>query len=63
MARVVSGASIGLALSGGGARAYAHVGVLQAMQEVGEPIDFIAGASMGAFSLAIGQDMIGSIRM
>ncbi len=52
MARVVSGASIGLALSGGGARAYAHVGVLQAMKEAGEPIDFIAGASMGAIVAA-----------
>ena len=48
IARVVSGTSVGLALSGGGARAYAHVGVIRAFREAGHPVDFIAGASMGA---------------
>jgi NTE family protein len=39
---------IGLALSGGGARGGAHVGVLRAIEEYGIPIDYIAGTSMGA---------------
>jgi len=38
---------IGLALSGGGARGYAHLGVLKALDEAGIPIDYIAGTSMG----------------
>jgi NTE family protein len=40
---------IGLALSGGGAKGFAHVGVLKVLEEAGLPIDFICGASMGAF--------------
>ncbi len=39
---------IGLALSGGGARGGAHVGVLKAIEVYGVPIDYIAGTSMGA---------------
>ena len=39
---------IGLVLSGGGARGSAHVGVLQALEELRVPIDFIAGTSMGS---------------
>ncbi|HXI87123.1 MAG TPA: patatin-like phospholipase family protein, partial [Parvularculaceae bacterium] len=48
LARVVAGKSIGLVLSGGGARAYAHLGAIRALRERGVPIDFIGGASMGA---------------
>jgi len=39
---------VGLALSGGGARALFQIGVLQALEEQGVAIDFIAGASMGS---------------
>ena len=48
LARVMAGRSIGLVLSGGGARAYAHIGVVTALRERGIPIDFAGGASMGA---------------
>lgn len=48
LARVISGKSIGLVLSGGGARAFSHVGVLQAIEKHNWPIDFIGGTSMGA---------------
>jgi NTE family protein len=48
LARVISGTSLGLVLSGGGARAYAHIGVIRALREAGHEIDFIGGASMGA---------------
>jgi NTE family protein len=40
---------IGLALSGGGARGFAHVGVLKVLAEHNIPIDFIAGTSIGSF--------------
>lgn len=39
---------IGLVLSGGGARGFAHVGVLQALEQARVPVDFIVGTSMGA---------------
>jgi NTE family protein len=39
---------VGLVLSGGGARGLAHVGVLQALEELRVPVDAIAGTSMGA---------------
>jgi NTE family protein len=39
---------IGLALSGGGARGLAHIGVLKTLEEAKIPVDFIAGTSMGA---------------
>ncbi len=40
---------IGLALSGGGPKGVAHIGVIKKLQEYNIPIDFIAGTSMGAF--------------
>ena len=40
--------SIGLVLSGGGARGGAHIGVLKALQELRVPIDHLAGTSVGA---------------
>ncbi|MBK7944431.1 MAG: patatin-like phospholipase family protein [Flavobacteriales bacterium] len=39
---------VGLVLSGGGASGMAHIGVLQALEENGVPVDCIAGSSMGA---------------
>lgn len=39
---------IGLALSGGGARGFAHAGVLQVLEELQIPVDYVAGTSMGA---------------
>lgn len=39
---------IGVALSGGGAKGAAHIGVLKALEEAGIPIDYVAGTSMGA---------------
>ena len=48
IARIVTGTSVGLVLSGGGARAYAHIGVVRALNEMKVPLDFLGGASMGA---------------
>lgn len=39
---------VGLVLSGGGARGIAHVGVLQVLEELRIPVDYIAGTSMGS---------------
>ena len=39
---------VGLVLSGGGAKGFAHVGVLKVLEEVGIPIDYIAGTSIGS---------------
>ncbi len=40
--------SVGLALSGGGARGFAHTGVLEALEYAGFPVDYVSGTSMGA---------------
>jgi len=39
---------VGLVLSGGGAKGIAHVGVLKVIEELGIPVDYIAGTSMGS---------------
>lgn len=40
--------TVGLVLSGGGAKGIAHVGVIKALEENGIPFDYVAGTSMGA---------------
>ena len=45
---VKSRPKVGLVLSGGGAKGAAHIGVLKYIEEVGIPIDFVAGTSMGS---------------
>ncbi|GAA4309278.1 patatin-like phospholipase family protein [Pontixanthobacter gangjinensis] len=40
--------SVGLVLSGGGAKGLAHIGVLKVLEEEGVKIDYIGGTSMGA---------------
>lgn len=42
------GQTVGLVLSGGGAKGLYHVGVIKALEENGIPIDYISGTSMGA---------------
>ncbi len=39
--------TVGLVLSGGGARGFAHIGVLKVLEENRIPVDFVGGASMG----------------
>ncbi len=51
-ARRMSERAIGVVLGGGGARGIAHLGVLQALDEAGVPIDAISGTSMGAVMAA-----------
>lgn len=52
VARHLTGRSVGLVLGGGGARGLAHMGVLQACEELGIPVDFVGGTSQGAFMAA-----------
>jgi NTE family protein len=49
IARRLSGCSLGIVLSGGGARAFAHIGVLEELTAAGVVIDRVGGVSMGAF--------------
>lgn len=39
---------IGLSLSGGGAKGFAHIGVLKVLDSLGVKVDYISGTSMGA---------------
>ncbi len=48
LARILSGNAVGLVLGGGGARGFAHIGVLRALEELGVPVDMVGGASIGA---------------
>ena len=46
--KVPQNAKIGLSLSGGGAKGFAHIGVLKVIDSLGVKIDYISGTSMGA---------------
>ncbi|HET8942730.1 MAG TPA: cyclic nucleotide-binding and patatin-like phospholipase domain-containing protein, partial [Rudaea sp.] len=48
VARLLIGRSVGLVLSGGGARGFAHIGVVRALREAGIRIDSVCGTSIGA---------------
>jgi NTE family protein len=52
LARFVSGRAVGLVLAGGGARGFAHIGILKALREARVPIDQLGGTSMGALIAA-----------
>jgi NTE family protein/lysophospholipid hydrolase len=48
LARFLIGRAVGVVLGGGGARGFAHLGVLKALAEANIPTDLIGGNSMGA---------------
>ncbi len=48
IARYIAGLQVGLALGGGAAWGWAHIGVLEVLEESGLPIDVISGCSMGS---------------
>ncbi|MGQ0383463.1 MAG: patatin-like phospholipase family protein [Gammaproteobacteria bacterium] len=52
VARLLTGRAIGLVLSGGGARGFAHLGVVRALREHDVPIDLVGGTSMGGILAA-----------
>lgn len=47
LARTIAGTSVGLVLSGGGARAFSQIGAIRAFREAGYEFDFYGGTSMG----------------
>jgi NTE family protein len=52
LARYLLDRAVGLVLSGGGARAYAHIGVVRALREANIEFDLLGGTSMGAIIAA-----------
>jgi NTE family protein len=49
VARRLTGSSVGLVLSGGGARGFCHIGALQELLDAGLQVDRVGGCSMGAY--------------
>jgi NTE family protein len=49
LAREIGGCLVGLALSSGAAKGFAHVGVIQVLEENGIEVDVVSGSSMGAY--------------
>jgi NTE family protein len=49
VARDIGGRLIGLALSSGAAKGFAHIGVIQVLEENGIEVDMVAGTSMGSY--------------
>jgi NTE family protein len=52
VARHIAGRATGLVLAGGGARGFAHIGIIKALTEAGVPFDRLGGTSMGAIIAA-----------
>jgi NTE family protein len=52
LARFISGRAVGLVLAGGGARGFAHIGVIKALIEANVPFDHLGGTSMGGIIAA-----------
>jgi predicted acylesterase/phospholipase RssA len=48
VARILAGRGVGLALGGGGARGFAHIGVFRALVERGVAVDWVGGTSIGS---------------
>jgi predicted acylesterase/phospholipase RssA len=53
VARRMMGCSLGVVLSAGGARGFAHIGVIEVLLDAGIEIDRLGGCSMGAFIAAL----------
>jgi predicted acylesterase/phospholipase RssA/CRP-like cAMP-binding protein len=59
LGRHLARTKLGLALGAGGAKGYAHVGVLQVLEQAGYTVDYVSGSSIGAIVgayLALGMD-------
>jgi NTE family protein len=57
---------VAIVLSGGGAKGFAHIGVLKVLEEEGIPVDIIVGTSMGGivgglYSIGYNADEIGKM--
>jgi NTE family protein len=63
IARQISSQGVGLVLGGGGARGFAHIGLIRALEQLHIPIDIVGGTSMGAFVAALVACGFDSIEM
>ncbi len=64
--RHLARASVGLALGAGGAKGWAHVGVLRSLEQAGYVVDAVSGSSIGAWIgawMALGHDAEGVDRL
>lgn len=52
MGRILTGKATGLVLAGGGAKGFAHIGVMRALSEYQIPIDYVGGTSVGSMMAA-----------
>jgi NTE family protein len=52
MGRILTGRATGLVLAGGGAKGFAHIGVVRALNEYKIPIDYLGGTSVGSMMAA-----------
>jgi NTE family protein len=52
VARLLTRRGVGLVLSGGGARGFAHLGIIRALREARVPVDFVGGVSIGSIVAA-----------
>lgn len=50
LARFITNNAVALVLAGGGARGFAHLGVIRALRESGVPVDAVGGSSFGALA-------------
>ncbi len=53
LARQITSKGLGLVLGGGGARGFAHIGLIRALEQLHIPVDIVGGTSMGAFIAAL----------
>lgn len=63
LSRQVTGRGVGLVLGGGGARGFAHIGLVRALAELRIPVDVVGGTSMGAFLAALLACGLDSVEM
>lgn len=52
MGRILTGKATGLVMAGGGAKGFAHIGVMRALAEYGIPVDYLGGTSVGSMMAA-----------
>lgn len=65
LARLLTGHAFTIVFGGGGARGFAHIGAIRALEEVGIPIDMVGGTSMGgiiAANVALGLGSEGTLQ-
>jgi NTE family protein len=63
LARQVTARGVGLVLGGGGARGFAHIGLMRALEQLRIPVDVCGGTSMGAFMSALVAAGLDSVEM